>query len=156
MAKEYSKHDAITDLNYWEREFIKRWTERANAKNDRIIGEGYADRQIADTLSKVEPIDVHISKIGKNMDALIKRGHAVEILADYFPENRAEMIETFAAILDQIPEVNTKERRGQWIRDHDLTLRAPGLQRFFCSCCYNYHDTRSNYCPNCGANMKRR
>lgn len=36
------------------------WTERARKKNDRIIGEGYAERQIADTLSKVEKIKTEL------------------------------------------------------------------------------------------------
>lgn len=36
------------------------WTERARKKNDRIIGKGYAERQIADTLSKVEKIKTEL------------------------------------------------------------------------------------------------
>lgn len=39
-----------------EYEIAQDRTERVRKKNDRIIGEGYAERQIADTLSKVEKI----------------------------------------------------------------------------------------------------
>lgn len=43
-----------------EWEIAQDWTERARKKNDRIIGEGYAERQIADTLSKVEKIKTEL------------------------------------------------------------------------------------------------
>lgn len=152
MAK-YNITKIATNVESWERSFRAKWAEEAKAKNDRIIGDGYAERQKADTLSKVEPIDVHVSKIGRNMDALIKRGHAVEVLAEYYPEeDRDKMREIFAEILNQVPDV--KQKRGRWVRDVDADLRAPGLRRYFCSCCYKYNDTRSAYCPDCGAYMR--
>lgn len=43
-----------------ERRLREYWTQRANEKNERIIGAGYAERQIAGTLALVEPIDVNI------------------------------------------------------------------------------------------------
>lgn len=152
MAK-YNITKIATDVESWERSFRAKWAEEAKAKNDRIIGDGYAERQKADTLSKVEPIDVHVSKIGHNMDALIKRGHAVEVLADYYPEaERDQMREIFAEILNQVPDV--KQKRGHWVRDSEADLRAPGLRRYYCSCCYKYNETRSAYCPDCGAYMR--
>lgn len=151
MAK-YNITKIATNVESWERSFRAKWAEEAKAKNDRIVGNGYAERQIADTLSKVEPIDVKVSKIGHNMDALIKRGDAVDILADYFPENRDKWREHFAEILNKVPDV--KQKRGKWIRDTDTERTAPGLRRIYCSNCFNYHDTRSAYCPNCGASMR--
>ena len=97
MAK-YNITKIATDVESWERSFRAKWAEEAKAKNDRIIGDGYAERQIADTLSKVEPIDVNVSKIGHN--------------------------------------------------------RAPGLRCYVCSNCAAVTDTRSAYCPNCGASMR--
>lgn len=47
-----------TQKREWE--IAQDWTERARKKNDRIIGEGYAERQIADTLSKVEKIKTEL------------------------------------------------------------------------------------------------
>lgn len=152
MAKHYNITSAPIYVESWEREFRQRWSEEANAKNDRIVGEGYAERQIADTLSKVEPIDVKVSKIGHNMDALIKRGNAVDVLADYFPENRDKWREHFADILNRVPD--EKQKRGKWVRDSEANLRAPGLVRYYCTNCFCYNDTRSNYCPNCGASMR--
>lgn len=149
----YIKYGPPVYVESWERDFRERWTEEAKAKNDRIIGDGYAERQIADTLSRVEPIDVNISKIGRNLDALIKRGDAVEVLAGYYPEEeRDQMREIFADILNKAPDV--KQKRGQWYRDSEKELRAPGYRRYVCSCCSTINDTRSNYCPNCGAFMK--
>ena len=43
-----------------EWEIAQQRTERVTRKNDRIVGEGYAERQIADTLSKVEPINTKL------------------------------------------------------------------------------------------------
>lgn len=153
MKKRYNITGIPTNIESWERDIRERWSEEAKAKNDRIIGNGYAERQIADTLSKVEPINVNVSKIGKNMDALIRRGDAVEALAVYYPEEeRDKMREIFADILNDAPEV--KQKRGSWIRDSEKQLSAPGLYRYFCSCCSSYHDARPNYCPNCGAYMR--
>ena len=36
--------------------------ERARLMDERIVAEGYAERQIADTLSKVEPINTKIKE----------------------------------------------------------------------------------------------
>ena len=155
MAKQYNITGTPTNIDGWERTIRERWTEQAKAKNDRIVGEGYADRQIADTLSKVEPIDTYISRIGKNMEDLVKRGHVVEAIASYFAtvNDLEEWREWAAEIVADVPEVKTTPR-GHWIRDTDLNKRAPGLIRYFCSCCSTFNDTRSNYCPNCGASMK--
>lgn len=43
-----------------EWEIAQERIERVTRKNDRIVGEGYAERQIADTLSKVEPINTKL------------------------------------------------------------------------------------------------
>ena len=43
-----------------EWEIAQDWTERVRKKNDRIVGEGYAQRQVADTLSKVEKIKTEL------------------------------------------------------------------------------------------------
>lgn len=149
----YIKYGPPVYVESWERDFRERWTEEAKKKNDRIIGDGYAERQIADTLSKVPPIDVNISKIGRNMDGLIKRGDAVEVLAEYYPEeDRDTMRQIFADILNKAQEV--KQKRGQWYRDSEKNIRAPGLRCYVCSCCSTTNDTCSNYCPNCGAYMR--
>lgn len=152
MAKRYNITGAPTNIESWERDFRKRWSEEAKEKNDRIIGDGYADRQKADTLSKVAPIDVRISKVGKNMDELVRRGSVVEALADHFEGDRDAWRELFAEFLEDVPGI--KPKRGSWKRDTWRERFAPGLHYFVCSCCSTVNDTRSNYCPNCGAFMK--
>lgn len=47
-----------TQKREWE--IAQDWTERVRKKNDRIVGKGYAERQIADTLSKVEKINTEL------------------------------------------------------------------------------------------------
>ena len=41
-------------------EIAQEWTERATKKNDRIIGEGYAERQMAETLRMIEKIKTEL------------------------------------------------------------------------------------------------
>ncbi len=50
----------FTDIE--KREFFikEKWTEHAKKKNDRIVGTGYAERQIADTLSKVGKVNTEL------------------------------------------------------------------------------------------------
>ena len=50
----------VTSTVRREWEIMQEWTERASKKNDRIIGEGYAERQIKDTLSRVEKIKTEL------------------------------------------------------------------------------------------------
>lgn len=152
MAKLYHVTSTPTNLDSYEYELKKEWTAKANEKNDRIVGKGYAERQIADTLSKVAPIDVNVSKIGKNRDDLVKRGTVVDTLADCFEGDRDTLRGLFAEMLENIPGI--KQKRAEWIRDTGIARAAPGLRRYFCTSCYNYHDARPNYCPNCGAYMK--
>ena len=154
-TKRYIVTSTPTDLQKYEDRIREAWTERATKKNDRIIGEGYADRQKAATLSKVEPIDLHVSRIGKNRDALLRRGIVIDTLADHFKgeDDRVKWQELFADILEDVPEIKPN-KSAEWIRDMDRDRRAPGLKTFYCNSCLTYNDKRSNYCPNCGAYMK--
>ena len=43
-----------------EYEIEQEWAERATKKNDRIIAIGYAERQMADMLSRVEKINTEL------------------------------------------------------------------------------------------------
>lgn len=54
--KTYIKPLGVTVVEYREATIRKEWTERVNKKMERIKGEGYAERQIQDTLSRVEKI----------------------------------------------------------------------------------------------------
>lgn len=50
----------VTSVIRREYEIMQDWTKRATEKNNRIVGKGYAERQIADTLSRVEKIKTEL------------------------------------------------------------------------------------------------
>ena len=50
----------VTDLNKRESEIKIEWSKRAKKKNERIIGDGYAERQAADTLSRVGKVNTEL------------------------------------------------------------------------------------------------
>ena len=50
----------VTSVRHHESAIREEWTRRATEKNDRIVGKGYAERQIKDTLSKVEKINTEL------------------------------------------------------------------------------------------------
>lgn len=50
----------ITDIDKREFEIKKEWSKNAARKNDRIVGEGFAERQIADTLSRVGKVNTEL------------------------------------------------------------------------------------------------
>ena len=54
--KTYNNPKIIEDITSHDNDRKKSWTKRVNEKMERIKGEGYAKRQIEDTLSKVEKI----------------------------------------------------------------------------------------------------
>ena len=50
----------FTDIEKREFEIKKEWTKHAEKKNERIVGSGYAERQIADTLSKAGKVNTKL------------------------------------------------------------------------------------------------
>ena len=50
----------FTDIDNREFKIKKEWAKHAEEKNERIVGNGYAERQIADTLSKVGKINTEL------------------------------------------------------------------------------------------------
>lgn len=50
----------FTDIEKRDFEIKREWAERAEKKNERIVGNGYAERQIADTLSKVGKVKTEL------------------------------------------------------------------------------------------------
>ena len=63
MSKEKNGHGPegiYSEYTAMENRIRREATERARLKDERLIGKGYAERQIADTLSKVEPINTKL------------------------------------------------------------------------------------------------
>ena len=51
-------------------------------------------------------------------------------------------------IIDDLPSVTPKQKMGHWINyQKNIWIYAQ------CSECGTVHDTKTNYCPNCGAKM---
>ena len=50
----------FTDTEKREYKIKKEWSKRAEKKNERIVGNGYAERQIADTLSRVGKVNTKL------------------------------------------------------------------------------------------------
>ena len=50
----------FTDIEKREFEIKKEWTKHAEKKNERIVGSGYAERQIADSLSKAGKVNTKL------------------------------------------------------------------------------------------------
>ena len=148
MKKRYNITGTPTNYTSYELSFKKRWTKRATEKNDRIVAAGYAERQIADTLSKADPIDLNINtKKAPDLSELIEKRAAVEAIAGKLAEAPEELdmfIEITADILADVP--GTKPKRGEWIRE--------AFDCYYCNNCYKPNETRTAYCPNCGAAMK--
>lgn len=56
-----SRLDGVfTDIDKREFEIKKEWSEHAAKKNDSIVGNGYAERQVADTLSRVGKVNTKL------------------------------------------------------------------------------------------------
>lgn len=71
------------------------------------------------------------------------QGYEVDSIEDFMPEAKAWMNDAPSADRPQ----------GEWIHDYHFGLALPEHK---CSVCgeWEYSDTESNYCPNCGARMK--
>lgn len=50
----------ITDIEKREFEIKKEWLKHAEKKNERIVGNGYAERQVADTLSRAGKVNTEL------------------------------------------------------------------------------------------------
>ena len=96
---------------------------------------------------------------------LIRRSDAIEAieLVDWYHQNRNKDIvsgansrehqawykaEDIYKALEAVPAV--KPKRGKWI---EMYRNGFGNMICMCSKC-NFHTTKSNFCPNCGARMK--
>lgn len=54
--------------------------------------------------------------------------------------------ETIQECMSAVEELPSAERTGGW--------EVYAIGRYTCSCCNFYSHSKSNYCPNCGADMK--
>jgi hypothetical protein len=70
----------------------------------------------------------------------------------YSEKHNDRLVEEVDAVFDEIPAADVREAvSGKWI-DHQQGRWIYAK----CSECETVHDVRSNYCPNCGADMRLR
>lgn len=96
------------------------------------------------------------------MDDLIRRQDAIELAMQYCPDDDGSCSKAGADIremldkLEDLPPAQPERKKGKWIRISD----EPFADRFECSECgklppiENYEWRLSDYCPNCGADMR--
>lgn len=85
---------------------------------------------------------------------LIDADKAIEIWKDKDYIKFLNQEEKAKMLLDLIPTEHPQRKTGKWIEDIDYLdgINFPNIQ-FKCSECHNVLITKSNYCPNCGAEM---
>lgn len=106
---------------------------------------------VNNTLYRGKPIIEWINFIANNADDLISRQAAIECLIDaLYDLDEADYVDnTFIEEeLKKVPAVQPEQKKGRWIQSkHTDTV--------LCSQCGKCYGDEYNYCPNCGAKMKR-
>lgn len=82
------------------------------------------------------------------MNDLIDRQAAIDALTHKWDG----MVTSVFDLIKELPSAE-QERRGRWIHPYEYGLALPEHK---CSVCgeWEYADSESNYCPNCGAYMR--
>jgi len=74
-----------------------------------------------------------------------------ELFVDYFDSDDWGFISRH---IDDAPTVDAVERKsGRWI-DETFKPNAPVFHPYKCDQCGEHNDVPSDYCPNCGADMR--
>lgn len=85
------------------------------------------------------------------MNDLISRQAAIDAYGDWYVEEGTEegFIGTVKQLLEGLPSAQPERIRGRWIEK----LHVHGVA--YCSLCdYELHTNDTNFCPNCGADMR--
>jgi len=86
------------------------------------------------------------------MSELISRQKAIDILKnmmrDCFPEAEEEL-DAVITTVREIPSAEPERKKGEWLLKPNIYGVA------YCSGCdYELHTNNTNFCPNCGADMR--
>ena len=90
--------------------------------------------------------------------AVFNEGYVNKLDLGYMPHNKA-----FREIIEQIPAADVQSiKRGEWtnaIITGDDLYNTHGMlyqiRGYVCNCCHKFSLARFNFCPNCGANMRK-
>ena len=89
---------------------------------------------------------------------LIDADALIDKYGDWYTEEGTEegYIGTIKGIVDSMPTIEPERETGEWI--HDGKAFAGGCDWMYCSVCghmdIDVPNTRTNFCPNCGADMR--
>lgn len=84
-------------------------------------------------------------------DDLISRKAAIEIAGDRIGNDY------IVRMIRKLPSLQPQEKHGEWTEAYDVDEDPHFRRKFYCSLCHKWNTYgRSDYCPNCGANMKAR
>lgn len=107
---------------------------------------------------KTPPDSEYIAAYGMAIEALsaepcedaISRAWLKEAIHNfYYGLKHTPTEEDIQAYIDVAPSVTPKQKMGHWINyQKNIWIYAQ------CSECGTVHDTKTNYCPNCGAKME--
>ena len=82
---------------------------------------------------------------GKPMDDLISRQAAIDAMLEAYEDLDAEWI---------IKRLPSAQKKGQWIYDSEAYPLGNPYGHYDCDQCGESVPHRTNYCPNCGADMR--
>ena len=82
-------------------------------------------------------------------DDLINRKIAYAILSEYYHHKTDEQHKALWDALSRVPSAQPKQRKARW--------KGDGLTDYRCSLCGGLNTSRkkTNYCGNCGADMRK-
>ena len=105
-----------------------------------------------DALKALPPAEPELAKYSPKLDnengELISRQAAIDLVGQHIFYDDYENTDELSLIsgLRALPSVQPERKKGKWIDDGDCLI---------CSCCKKaYTFSGSNFCPNCGADMR--
>jgi len=80
------------------------------------------------------------------MADLIDRQAAYDTLTDYYHHRTATQHEALRDALSRVPSAQPERKTGRW--------KGEGMGDYRCSWCGEVSSQQTNFCPNCGADMR--
>lgn len=77
---------------------------------------------------------------------------------DYCKEHEIDhsiSMEMVRILLNTLPPAQPERKTGQWIEHENADIiEGYYVSMYECSCCHTWKNDDSNYCPDCGADMR--
>ena len=88
------------------------------------------------------------------MDDLISREAAIDAVG-YYSLHSGDKILFADKPLKELPAAQPQRMQGRWV-EHKWAEEVAGMliSNYACSCCSSWERINSDFCPNCGADMR--